>query len=117
MAGINQGEQTNGTIHPAVAVRKYLLQDIDRQNCHIDRQTLPWIEHGGMCPVVGEQTWFSKRSNSSMALKEKIRTSANERAKTGFQYWFKDRPKPTSHGRYSIGTKYTQMGLSFAPRS
>ncbi|XP_064606976.1 uncharacterized protein LOC135471615 isoform X1 [Liolophura sinensis] len=49
--------------------------------------------------------------------REKTRTSFNERAKSGFQYWLIDRPKPTSFGKYGMGSYKTVLGIGNAPRT
>lgn len=46
-----------------------------------------------------------------------LRNSFNERAKDGFRYWLIDRPKPTSFGKYGIGSYKTVIGVGNAPRT
>lgn len=46
-----------------------------------------------------------------------LRNSFNERAKDGFRYWLIDRPKPTSFGKYGIGSYKTVLGVGNAPRT
>jgi len=46
-----------------------------------------------------------------------IRNSFNERAKEGFRYWLIERPKPTSFGKYGIGSYKTVLGVGNAPRT
>eukprot|EP00057_Strongylocentrotus_purpuratus_P035542 XP_799953.2 PREDICTED: uncharacterized protein LOC577313 [Strongylocentrotus purpuratus] len=44
-------------------------------------------------------------------------TTFNQRAKDGFNYWQIDRPKPTSFGRYGIGSANTILGIGNASRT
>ncbi|KAK3587094.1 hypothetical protein CHS0354_023550 [Potamilus streckersoni] len=41
----------------------------------------------------------------------------NERAREGFRYWLIEPPKPTSFGRYGIGSFKTVLGIGNAPRT
>ncbi|XP_064632446.1 uncharacterized protein LOC135490832 isoform X2 [Lineus longissimus] len=41
----------------------------------------------------------------------------SDRAKEGFVYWYRDRPKPTQFGRYGIGSYKTVLGIGNAPRT
>jgi len=52
----------------------------------------------------------SPSRSSSASSTRSLRTSYNERAKTGFQYWPMNRPKPTKFGRYTFGAN-TTLGL------
>ncbi|XP_072027222.1 uncharacterized protein [Amphiura filiformis] len=58
-------------------------------------------------------TYRSQSASNSRSL----RTSYNERAKTGFKYWSMDRPKPTKFGRYGIGSANTVLGLGNSIRT
>ncbi|XP_071485215.1 uncharacterized protein [Diadema antillarum] len=48
---------------------------------------------------------------------EYLRTSFNERAREGFNYWQIERPKPTKFGRYGIGSANTILGIGNAIRT
>lgn len=41
----------------------------------------------------------------------------HERAKQGYEFWYRERPKPTRFGRYGIGSYKTLLGLGNAPRT
>ena len=49
--------------------------------------------------------------------KSLIHNSFNGRAKEGFRYWLIDRPKPTSFGKYGMGSYKTVLGIGNAPRT
>ncbi|CAH8451911.1 unnamed protein product [Schistosoma turkestanicum] len=49
--------------------------------------------------------------------KQFFRTKLNQQAREGFRFWLTERPKPTKFGHYSMGAKYTFLGLCNAPRS
>ncbi|KAH8853388.1 hypothetical protein KSF78_0001386 [Schistosoma japonicum] len=49
--------------------------------------------------------------------KQFFRTTLNQKAREGFRFWVTERPKPTKFGHYSMGAKYTFLGLCNAPRS
>ncbi|CAH8453494.1 unnamed protein product [Schistosoma guineensis] len=49
--------------------------------------------------------------------KQFFRTKLNQKAREGFRFWVTERPKPTKFGHYSMGAKYTFLGLCNAPRS
>lgn len=49
--------------------------------------------------------------------KSLIHNSYNDRAKEGFRYWLIDRPKPTSFGKYGMGSYKTVLGIGNAPRT
>ncbi|CAH8830840.1 unnamed protein product [Trichobilharzia szidati] len=49
--------------------------------------------------------------------KQFFRTKLNQKAREGFRFWLTERPKPTKFGHYSMGAKYTFLGLCNAPRS
>lgn len=46
-----------------------------------------------------------------------FRNIYQDRAKSGFEFWYKERPKPTRFGRYGIGSYKTLLGLGNAPRT
>ncbi|XP_046573926.1 LOW QUALITY PROTEIN: uncharacterized protein LOC124281966 [Haliotis rubra] len=46
-----------------------------------------------------------------------LRNSYHDRAKDGFRYWLVEKPKPTSYGRYGIGSFKTVLGVGNAPRT
>ncbi|XP_046358112.1 uncharacterized protein LOC124136282 isoform X2 [Haliotis rufescens] len=46
-----------------------------------------------------------------------LRNSYHDRAKEGFRYWLMEKPKPTSYGRYGIGSFKTVLGVGNAPRT
>jgi len=49
--------------------------------------------------------------------RESCRNTFNERARDGFRYWLIERPKPTSFGKYGIGSYKTVIGVGNAPRT
>ncbi|XP_067685130.1 uncharacterized protein [Haliotis asinina] len=46
-----------------------------------------------------------------------LRNSYHDRAKEGFRYWLVEKPKPTSYGKYGIGSFKTVLGVGNAPRT
>ncbi|CAH8665678.1 unnamed protein product [Dicrocoelium dendriticum] len=44
-------------------------------------------------------------------------TNLNKQAREGYKFWYRERPKHTRFGLYSMGAKHTFLGLSNAPRS
>merc|ERR1711976_954224 len=64
--------------------------------------------------VPGNYTLVRPRSLSSKSL---CRNPFNERAKSGFKYWYQERPHPTKFGRYGMGSYKTVLGLGNAPRT
>lgn len=67
--------------------------------------------HGG---VPGDHTVVRPKTSPNRSL---LRTSYNEKAREGLKYWYQERPKPTSFGRYGIGSYKTVLGLGNGPRS
>jgi len=57
------------------------------------------------------------RARTSGERRDFLRTSYNMKAKEGLKYWYQERPKPTSFGRYGIGSYKTVLGIGNAPRT
>ncbi|XP_052283723.1 uncharacterized protein LOC127880459 isoform X1 [Dreissena polymorpha] len=49
--------------------------------------------------------------------RESLRSAYNQRAREGFRYWLIERPKPTSFGKYGLGSYKTVLGVGNAPRT
>lgn len=54
---------------------------------------------------------------SSQTQKNPLRTMYNQKARENQAYWYQDRPKPTSFGRYGIGSYKTFLGIGMGPRT
>lgn len=61
-------------------------------------------------------TYMYTRPRNSPS-RESLQNSFHDRAKEGFRYWLIDRPKPTSFGKYGIGSYKTVLGVGNAPRT
>ncbi|KAL4226410.1 hypothetical protein ACF0H5_014393 [Mactra antiquata] len=61
-------------------------------------------------------TYMYTRPRASVS-RESVRSAYNQRAREGFRYWLIERPKPTSFGKYGIGSYKTVLGVGNAPRT
>ncbi|XP_056000550.1 uncharacterized protein LOC125655923 isoform X5 [Ostrea edulis] len=75
---------------------------------------LELIGHGLRGTMPG--AYSSSRPKSTFN-KNHYRNVFSERAKEGFRYWLIQRPKPTSFGKYGMGSYKTVLGIGNAPRS
>ncbi|KAL5013844.1 hypothetical protein ScPMuIL_008114 [Solemya velum] len=60
---------------------------------------------------------YDKTRPSNNLSRSKMSSCFNERARDGFRYWPMGRPKPTSFGKYGIGSYKTVLGVGNAPRT
>jgi len=54
------------------------------------------------------------RNSANKAL---YRNQYHDRARDNFRYWLIERPKPTSFGKYGLGSYKTVLGIGNAPRT
>ncbi|KAF6041352.1 hypothetical protein EB796_000306 [Bugula neritina] len=62
-------------------------------------------------------SYHHTRPKSVKQYRDSLRSSYNQRAREGFQYWLIDRPKPTPFGKYGMGSHKTVLGIGNAPRT
>ncbi|XP_053378284.1 uncharacterized protein LOC128548036 isoform X2 [Mercenaria mercenaria] len=73
-----------------------------------------FVADGLQGAIPGSYMYTRPRNSVS---RESCRSAFNQRAREGFRYWLIERPKPTSFGKYGIGSYKTVLGVGNAPRT
>jgi len=69
-------------------------------------------------PLQGELPGNLSKSQPSANLRRSwMKNEFHQRAKDGFRYWLIEKPKPTSFGKYGMGSFKTVLGIGNAPRT